>query len=267
MQQKNTALEYSADYRTTESHANKVTVKANTKPKINHAEAHLEGAFPTNVDTISTSMPTTKKINLYRVVFACVMFALAIAGVMALFSALSRTAAVMSNSSTNAKYESYIAPLVMHDPPPFEDSSHLDANVKVAKKIWHNLFQKTASTYKDRDADRFNLMPASDIQNTCTELFSPNATVNTTESINGQFFSRPAGDDNFHIGTPSNAGSLFPHIDDITEDNGDLSLATSYLAREDKTDTPSPVKQMVYNLQLDDGTNKSYIQSVSRPCP
>lgn len=267
MQQKSTALEYSADYRTAESHANKVTVKANTKPKSSHIEAHLEGTFPTNFDAISTSKPATQKIDLYRVIFACIMLALAIAGVMALFSALSRTAAVMSNSPTNAKCESYIAPMVMHDLPPFEDCSHLDANVKVAESIWRNIFQNGRSTYNELDTSGLALMPASDTQRSYTELFRPNAMTNTGETINGQFFSHTAGDDYFHIGTPSNAERFVPHVDDFIGESENLSLATSYLAREDKTDTPAPVKHMVCNLPLDDGTNKSYIQSVPRLCP
>ncbi len=274
MQQKSTALEYSADYRTTDRQANKVTVKANAKPKSSHAEAHLEETLPINVDTISTSRPATRKIGLYRVVFACIMLALAIAGVMALFSALVRTAAVMSNSPTNAKCESCIAPVVIHDSPPFEDCSHLDANVKVAASIWRNIFQNGASAYKERDAEGLTLMLANDVQSACAKLFGPNATINTSESMRGQLFSHTAGEDNFHISVTSNTGNLVPHIDDITEDNENLNLTTSHLARkdkylsarEDKTDTPSPVKRIVYNLQLDEGTNKYYIQSVSKPC-
>lgn len=273
MQQKSTALEYSADYRTAESHANKVTIKANTKPKSSHAEAHLEGALPINVDTISTSRPATKKICLYRVVFACIMLILAIVGGTGLISALSRTAAVMGNSPSNAKYGSYIAPVVMHDPPPFDDSSHLDANVKIAASIWRNNFQKGASTYKEIDADGLTLMPASDVQSACTELFGPNATINTDESVHGQFFSHTAGDDCFHISATSNAGSLVPHIDDIIEEDDALSLAVSYFSRDEKNlkvgdnkaAAPSPVKRMVYNLRLNEGSKKYYIQSVSKP--
>ena len=267
MQQKSTALEYSADYRTTDSHANKVTVKANSKPKSSHTEAHLEGALPINVDTISTSKLATKKIGLYRVVFACTMLILAIAGATGLISALVRTSAIMNNSPTNAKCESYIAPMVMHDSPPFEDCNHLDTNVKVAERIWQNLFQKGSSTYKELDANGLTLMPASDAQRSCTELFRPNATINTSESVRGQSFNHTAGDDNFHISSTNNETSIVPHVNDITEENENLNLVTSYFAREDKTDTPSPVKHMVCNLQLDNGTNKSYIQSVPKPCP
>lgn len=267
MHQKSTEFEYSADYRTTDSHANKVTVKATAKPQSGHAEAHIEGALPTNFDTISTSKSATKKICLYRVVFACVLLLLAIAGATSLISALVRTAAVMNNSPTNAKCESYIAPLEMLDSPPFEECNHLGANVKVAERIWQNLFQKGRSTYKELDANGLTLMPASDVQSACTELFGLNATINTNESVRGQFFSHTTSDDYFHISSTSNETSIVPHVNDITEENENLNLVTSYFAREDKTDTPSPVKQMVYNLPLDDGTNKSYIQSVPRPCP
>lgn len=273
MQQKSSALEYSADYRTADNHANEVTVKANSKPKSSNTEAHLEGALPINVDTISTSRTTTRKIGLYRVVFACVMISLAAVAIITLLSALSRTAAVVSNSPTNTKYGSYIAPVVMHDPPPFDDSSHLDANVKIAASIWRNIFQKGASTYKELDAEGLTLMPASDVQSACTELFGPNATINTIESVRGQFFSHTAGDDCFHISATSNAGSLVPHVDDIIEEDDALSLAVSYFSRDEKNlkagdnkaAAPSPVKRMVYNLRLDEGTNKYYIHSVSRP--
>ena len=234
MHQNNTSLEYSADYRTADSRANKVTVKATAKPQRGQTEAHIEGALPINVDTISTSKLATKKIGLYRVVFACTMLILAIAGATGLISALVRATAVMNNSPTNAKCESYIAPAVMHDPPPFEECNHLGANVKVAERIWQNLFQKGSSTYKELDTSGLALMPASDVQSACTELFGPNATINTSESVRGPSFNHTAGDDNVHIGTPNNADRFVPHVDDIAEDNDDLSLAVSYLVREDK---------------------------------
>lgn len=272
MQQKSSALEYSSDYRTAERQANKVTIKANTKPKSCPTEAYFDDTLQESFDTISTSRTTTRKIGLYRVVFACVMLILAIAGVTGLLSALSRTAAVVSNSPSNAKYGSYIAPVVMHDPPPFDDSSHLDANVKIAASIWRNIFQKGASTYKEIDADGLTLMPASDVQSACTELFGPNATINTDESVHGQFFSHTAGDDCFHIRATSNAASLVPHVDDITEDNEALNLVVSYFSRDEKklkvgdnkAAAPSPVKRMVYNLRLNEGSKKYYIHSVSR---
>lgn len=275
MQQKSSALEYSADYRTAERQANKVTIKANTKPKSCPTEAYFDDTLQESFDTISTSRTTTRKIGLYRVVFACVMISLAAVAIITLLSALSRTAAVMSNSPTNAKCESYISPMVMHDPPPFDDSSHLDTNVKIAASIWRNIFQKGASTYKELDAEGRTLMPASDVQSACVELFGPNATINTGESVHGQFFSHTAGNDCFHISAASNADSLVPRVDDIIEDDDALSLAVSYFSRDEKNlkvgdnkaAAPSPVKRMVYNLRLDEGTKKYYIHSVSRTYP
>lgn len=274
MQQKSSALEYSADYRTAESHANKVAVKASAKPKSCPTEACFEDALQESFDTISTSRTTTRKIGLYRVVFACVMLILAIAGVTGLLSALSRTAAVVSNSPTNAKYGSYIAPVVMCDPPPFEDCNHLDANVKIAASIWRNIFQKGRSTYNELDTSGLALMPANTAQSSCAELFRPNATINTSESVCGQIFSHTADDDCFHISAASNADSPVPRVDDIIEEDDALSLAVSYFSRDDKNfnagedkDVVPSVKRMVYNLRLDEGTKKYYIHSVSRTYP
>lgn len=271
--EKSNQLEYSADYRTHGGQAKRATVRANTKAKVHYSRATGEETPAISTDTIAISKPTKRKLGLYRILFACVMMILAIAGITTLISALNRTALVMNTSSTNAKYSNYIAPVVMHDPSPFEDSTHIDTSTKIASSIWRNIFQKGTSAYKDFDEEGRTLMSTNDIQTACTELFGPTATISTSENINGQFFSFVPGEDFFHISATSNASSFVPYIDDITQNNDILSLAVSYLSRddkyfstgEDKTEKPTPLKHMVYNLKLNEATNKYYIQSVANP--
>ncbi len=276
---------YSVDYRTSEKGTSKAASVMSTgfisdRPKVNRkatcekCDTHGElSSIEYNFDTINIVKPATRKVGLYRLFFACVMMILSVAGIMILMYALSRTTIVMSNSSSNSKYSNYIAPVVMHDPAPFEDGNFEDINTKIASCIWRNIFQNGISAYNEFDEQGLTLMPTCDIQKACTELFGPNATINMNENINGPFFSCTAGEECFHIGTTSNANSFVPYIDSVDEKKDMISLAVSYLSRDDKyfsanndsTDKPSPVKRMIYNLKLSEGTNKYYIHSIENP--
>ena len=282
----NSTIGYIADYRNVDKNVNKAvpitTVERNspvrftgTGSKTNTASLAKSTTYEESVqvDTVSVENPLTKRAGLYRIFFACIMMLLTVSGIMILFYALSRTAIIMNNSPANAKYSNYIAPVVMHDPAPFEDVELVDQNTKIASCIWRNIFQNGVSAYNEIDEQGLTLMPTSDVQRACTELFGPNAKIDIDANINGQFFSLASGEDCFHIGAISNASSFVPYIEDITEKKDVISLAVSYLSRDDKyfssdddkADKPSPVKRMIYNLKLNEGTNKYYIQSIKTP--
>lgn len=290
-QEKSKVNEYHADYRG----AGKTVVKAATitsstparsglmrrhaeKVQENSAQTRVRSpkprqnahAKPSDRGTIKISQKTRHQISIYRFLFAGATMILAIVGVIILLSAVNRTSSVISDSSTYAKYNNYIAPVVMHDPTPFASPQEADSDMVVSSCIWRNLLQNGAEGYKEFDEQGLTLMPVGDVQRAAADLFGSADVINCSGDIFGAFYSHTAGDDNFHISSISNAGTFLPHIEEILEKKDELILTVSYLSREDKflssgeekTPEPTPVKQMVYKLKLGADTDKYYISSI-----
>ena len=223
--------------------------------------------------TIKVSRYTSSRINFYRIFFAGITIILAVLGIMILFSAINRSTSVIIDSSTYTKYNNYIAPVVMHDPHPFNSPQEAGSDMIISSCVWRNIFQNGADYYKDVDEQGLTLMPMSDIKSAAIDLFGTDSVVKTTENIYGNFYSYTQGEDCFHIGPISNLGTFVPHIEEITEKDNDLSLLVSYLSREDKflstgedkSETPEPIKQMIYKLKLNDTNNKYCIYAVENP--
>ncbi len=219
---------------------------------------------------IKPSPKTKKQMGFYRILFACITMILSITGIAILLSAMNRTTCVISNSPTFTKYNNYIAPVVMHNPDPFNESQKANIHTVISSAIWRTILQNGTDHYKEFDEQGLTLIPINDIQSACTDLFGPTYNINTNENIYGPFYSYTIGEKNFHISAISNLGTYIPHIEEITEEGEDLVLNVSYLSRDDKylstdeskSDTPTPIKSMKYKLKINKGTNKYYIYSI-----
>lgn len=266
-------IEYNVDYRNTPKTAAKgITVsKSNTK-------YHKEEVIPkivaeekiNNIGTIKISQTKRKQIGIYRIFFAVITMVLTIVGVIILLSAINRTSSVINDSPTYTKYNNYLAPVVMHDPEPFSEITEVSSEVIVSSSIWRNIFQNGLENYQEFDEQGLTLMPLKDVQESAVDLFGPAAKINTEESIFGPFYSYSPGENNFHISTISNLGTFVPYTEEISEKNDELMLKVSYVSREDKffsvddkkSVAPTPIKQMIYKLSLNDLTNKYFISSI-----
>ena len=289
-QKKLKEIEYNVDYRTEDkisvqkSKAITTSIpKEDLSKKYFHKDKNVripisfdkenKKASELDVGTIKVSRYTSSRINFYKILFASITIILAVLGTIILFSAINRSTSVIIDSSTYAKYNNYIAPVVMHDPHPFNSPKEAGSDMIISSCVWRNIFQNGADYYKDVDEQGLTLMPMSDIKSAAIDLFGTDSVVKTTENIYGNFYSYTHGEDYFHIGPISNLGTFVPHIEEITEKNNDLSLLVSYLSREDKffstgedkSETPEPIKQMIYKLKLNDTNNKYCIYAVENP--
>ncbi len=282
-QEKNKIIEYSADYRTADkkntifSTATKRNPSTNLeKMPINKAKLgvktveNIHKQKATDAGTIKISEINKKQLGMYRIFFAGITMILTVAGIIILLSAMNRTTSVISDSPTYTKYNNFIAPVVMHDPKPFADISEVNSDLIISSSIWRNIFQNGIENYKEFDEQGLTLIPLNDIQSAATDLFGSASTINTSENIFGPFYFYKSGESNFHISTISNLGTFVPHIEEITEKDNELILNVSYLSREDKffsagndkADTPTPVKQMIYKMKVNPDTNKYYISKI-----
>lgn len=223
-----------------------------------------------DVGSIKVSRYTSSRINVYRFILASITIILAVIGIIILFFAINRSTSVIMDSSTYAKYNNYIAPVVMHDPTPFNSPQEAKPDMIISSCIWRNIFQNGADYYKEVDEQGLTLMPISEVKNAAIDLFGTESVVKTTENIFGNFYSYTQGEEFFHIGPISNLGTFVPHIEEITEKNDELNLLVSYLSRDDKntgedrSEMSVPIKQMIYKLKLNDKNNKYYIYAVEK---
>lgn len=282
-QEKNEIIEYTADYRSAPKSTRKTAlisknIQQNSKPSTTSTAVKPKSTTKNGekshqtIDSgpIKISNSNKKQLGIYRFFFAGVTMILAVVGVSILFSAMSRTTSVINNSPTYAKYNNYIAPVVMHDPSPFSELSTANSEMIISSSIWRNILQNGCEHYKEFDEQGLTLIPTSDIQKAATELFGPETTINLAENIFGPFYSYTAGEENFHISAISNLGTFVPYIEEMTEKNNELILTVSYLSRDDKflsaddnkVDSPTPVKQMIYKLKLNSALDKYYISAV-----
>lgn len=282
-QEKNKIIEYSADYRTADKKAATSFTATKRNPSTNLERTpvnktkigvktveNIHKQKATDAGTIKISEINKKQLGMYRIFFAGITMILTVAGVIILLSAMNRTTSVISDSPTYTKYNNFIAPVVMHDPKPFSEISEVNSDLIISSSIWRNIFQNGIENYKEFDDQGLTLIPLKDIQNAAIELFGPAAIINMSENIFGPFYSYNSGEDNFHISTISNLGTFVPRVEEMTEKNDELILNVSYLSREDKffsagndkADTPTPVKQMIYKMKLNADTNKYYISKI-----
>lgn len=271
-------IEYSADYRDSQKKStNSVECAANSyRKEFNSTKSSnlISKKEKNNSDAgaIKITRTNRKQIGIYRIFLAGITMIFAVVGVIILLSTINRTNSVISLSPTYAKYNNFIAPVVMHDPEPFPTPSEANLDMIISSSIWRNILQKGLENYVEFDDQGLTLMPLADVQNAAVALFGSDILLDTSENIFGPFYSYTVGESNFHIGAISNSGTFVPLVEEIAEKDGELLLTVSYIAREDKflsdgndkADFPTPVKQMIYKLALNSTSNKFFISAIEK---
>lgn len=245
----------------------KKTIKINTFDK--HNKKTIDSIYDSQTGCIK-EITTKKQMGFYRSLLAGITMILSITGIIILLSAMNRTTTVINDSPTFTKYNNFLAPVVMNDPTVFNETEKADTNMIISSSIWRTLLQNGVEHYKEFDEQGLALIPVTDIQSSCTDLFGPTYTIDTNKNIYGSFYSYTPSESNFHIGAISNIDTYIPYTEEITEENDDLILTVAYLSRDDKylsidetkSDTPTPVKRMKYRLKINKNTQKFYIYSI-----
>lgn len=275
----NNVNEYSMDYRNSSSNRTITKEKRqtqkvvgsvrNNKPLV-YDKDHQDNRINKETEEYEGALKTKKikkgKAILYRLTFGCIILFLSLVGVIIVTSTFNRTARVVSNSNLD-NYSSFIAPVVMHDPVPFDSPEHADKQMVISSSIWRTILQNGVDNYNSFDDTGMVLIPVEDINKSCSELFGPNCKVNTQEEIFGPFFSFSKGEENVHIGAISNLGTYIPRVENIKEEGDLVVLKVAYLSRDEKNierpeKSSEPNKFMIYKLKLNEETDKLYIDSI-----
>ena len=172
-----------------------------------------------------------------------------------------------------ANFSKFLAPIVMHNPDPFNSPKNADKQMKISSSIWHCVMKNGTNTYKNFDERGLTLIPVKEIETSCEELFGPEHGIDFSQSTFGPFFNMESGEKNFHISTISNQDCYLPYIENITQINpSTIKLTVGYVVREDpfftkspqKAEKPEPKKYMIYILKKNQNKGEYFLNSVVR---
>lgn len=177
---------------------------------------------------------------------------------------------ILNNASRKHEYEWMLLPVVMFDPPPFEDAVNFDGLSLLQSSIWATLLVEGRDKY-EQDDNFMLVVPASDVDVTASNLFGPNVVLN--HGSFGDFEISYVYDENtrsYHVPVDVITPSYTPSVEKITRKGDTLLLRVGYIppssvmditfTDEGITNSTTPVKYMNYELHR--GRNGYYIYAV-----
>lgn len=184
---------------------------------------------------------------------------LAVAGLAALIVlGVNMTGQVLDNSKEKERYEKVIEPVLMFDPPTFEDVSTLDKFTVLQSALWATMLGEKRETYT-YDPQGALIVPASDVDVSCAKLFGPQITLEhqAFSSDFGMAYDYDEANKAYHIPVLSATALYTPRVDEISKSGDIHSLLVGYIPPGTAWNTdlagnktePDPHKFMVYKLK------------------
>ena len=199
--------------------------------------------------------------------FKAVILSLAAIAMVAVFVGLFDKTSLFKNNNSDVNYDSFILPLVMQDPQPFDDVNSLDSQVALEASIWNAILSNPLDYYNNFDQNGRTVIPFSDIDNSSKELFGSNYQLKIDDIKGGSFFEIDPNNKEFHISPKGNGDCFIPNTESQEIGSDEINLTVTYLEPADpyegSVDNQTPSKKMRYTLKKDVSTKKYYISSVS----
>ena len=210
------------------------------------------------------------RLNFYRFLFGCAVLILSIIGCIIFISISSNVdESVDAGALSSGNFSDFLSSVVMHDPDPFSSPEMADKQMVISSGIWRSIIKNGTQKYDKFDEKGCSLIPFNDVLASCEELFGDNYKLDKSQNLFGPFYTFSSNDEFFHISAISNKDSFLPYVENSCEEGDVLALKVGYISREDnyfksgkdKSNEPSPIKYMKYNLKKNkDG--KYYIFSI-----
>ncbi|MCL2014365.1 MAG: hypothetical protein FWG69_05185 [Oscillospiraceae bacterium] len=128
--------------------------------------------------------------------------------------------------------EEYLAPIVMNDPPPFEDASKIDNTSLIIYSIW-NLVLNTDPSVKNYDRDSFTIfVPAADVDMHAADLFGDSIKIEHQSVYQSDFTVEYFGDEEqnyYAVAISLQSISYTPRITAIKQEKNIYTLRVAYI--------------------------------------
>lgn len=164
---------------------------------------------------------------------------------------------LVSGDDTRKEYESFISPIVMMDPIPFEDINDADPSFVLEAAVWSALAGSNRENYRYDDMGLL-LLPSSDVDVAAAKLFGPDVRLEhmSFEDLDGTYLYDPEITA-YRIPVISKL-AYSPSVTEIKTEGEKTLLTVGYIAPGNMWTTavldddgdPEPEKYMEYELAL-----------------
>ena len=183
------------------------------------------------------------------------LFVLGVQGLMGLFN----------NDEEKAAVEEFIAPVVMMDPPQFEDVADLDSSIVTEIALRAILIENSDSTAFLTDDTGRMIVPFSEVQKKGAAIFGEGIEMVPTTIGDGESsFEYVEVEDSYHIPAFAQSGYYIPKVLELHGAGGSkVKVRVGYIPADETTWSrneqgeavmPDPVKYMEYTLEKKDDT-------------
>ncbi|MCI8624615.1 MAG: hypothetical protein HFG26_13285 [Provencibacterium sp.] len=200
---------------------------------------------------------------------------LAAAGLCALIVlGVNLTNQILDNSREKQRFEKIVQPVLMFDPPPFDDVTTLPDTTVLEAALWATMLGEKRETYPF-DAQGNLIVPSSDVDVESAKLFGSQLTLNhqSFPSDFGISYEYDETSRTYRIPVASATAFYTPRVDEIERSGDVYSLLVGYIPPGTAWNTditgnktePDPHKFMIYKLQKS-GKNYQLI-AIENPPP
>ncbi len=195
---------------------------------------------------------------------------LCVVGVITLIASIvSLTQSFINNDKEKAKFERILIPVVMYDPPPFENVSTLDQPMLLQTAMWSAILNNDDAKWA-KDEFNFSLIPASELDVRAANLFGPG--VKLEHQTFGDYETSYFYDEEnkvYSVPTTAEVALYTPKVEKITKNADEIILRVGYVPpgsvweidEKGNRFEPDPDKYMNYHLQR---TESGYIITALR---
>lgn len=164
-------------------------------------------------------------------------------------------------------YDTFLAPIVMQDPEPFESPAEADTEMVMKASLWRAVTQNGAE-YNTYDDEGRTLVPLGDVVDACHALFGPDCDLQPANPQEESFFEYDAEKNVFRVTPYSSQSSFSPYTVSSKKSGDSVILRVGYVigdtgdAAESGAETPAPVKYMQYVLNKTADGKGEYVTAV-----
>ncbi len=186
------------------------------------------------------------------------VLALAAAGIAALiWVGINLTQQIYDNSREKERFAQIVQPMLMFDPPSFQDVTMLDNRVLLESALWATMLGEKRETYPF-DAQSNLMVPASDVDVAAARFFGPQVTLEhmSFPSDFGISYTYNEPTKTYLVPVASATALYTPRVDEIERNGDEYDLLVGYIppgtvwtSTGADGATPDPHKYMVYRLR------------------
>lgn len=207
----------------------------------------------------------------YGVAVGSLVLLLALVGVVFIAGSIgNKIYSTMTDDSQLRAYDTFLSPVVMQDPAPFETVADANEDFVLNASLWKTITANNGTNYTEYDGAGRALVPLGDVVDACRELFGPDCQLQPKTPAEETFFEYDSVENEFHVALYSSDSSYTPYTESEKKRNGKLYLRVGYVSPSDEwrnqtssmLDGPTPTKYMEYELSLDSSTQAYYISAI-----